>query len=134
MLLRDRWEALLSGHLGVLGTVAAFTEGLPWLDAVQAQLDQRVRQPEHQRGRHCRNHPRVVGAFDAAAGAEPVSPSRRRAERRRSHIRFRFGQARSPRLLANIRSNRSNRNLAALGGIAEAQSSGATRSGSNPPH
>jgi cystathionine beta-lyase len=38
-LLTERWEALLSGHLGVLGSVAAFTEGLPWLDAALAQLD-----------------------------------------------------------------------------------------------
>jgi cysteine-S-conjugate beta-lyase len=39
-LLTERWEALLAGHLGVLGTVAAFTESLPWLDAVVHQLDE----------------------------------------------------------------------------------------------
>jgi cystathionine beta-lyase len=39
-LLTDRWEALLASHLGVLASVAAFTEGLPWLDAVLGQLDQ----------------------------------------------------------------------------------------------
>jgi cystathionine beta-lyase len=38
-LLAERWEALLAGHLGILGSVAAFTEGLPWLDAALAQLD-----------------------------------------------------------------------------------------------
>jgi len=39
-LLEQRWEALLASHLGVLASVAAFTEGLPWLDAVLGQLDQ----------------------------------------------------------------------------------------------
>jgi cysteine-S-conjugate beta-lyase len=39
-LLEERWEALLAAHLGVLASVAAFTEGLPWLDAVLHQLDQ----------------------------------------------------------------------------------------------
>jgi cysteine-S-conjugate beta-lyase len=39
-LLAERWEAFLCGHLGVLGSVAAFTEGLPWLDAALAQLDE----------------------------------------------------------------------------------------------
>jgi cystathionine beta-lyase len=39
-LLTDRWEALLASHLGVLASVAAFTEGLPWLDAVLGQLDE----------------------------------------------------------------------------------------------
>lgn len=39
-LLAERWEALLPGHLGVLASVAAFTDGLPWLDALIAQLDQ----------------------------------------------------------------------------------------------
>jgi len=39
-LLEDRWEALLAAHLGVLASVAAFTEGLPWLDAVLGQLDE----------------------------------------------------------------------------------------------
>jgi len=38
--LAERWEALLAGHLGILGSVAAFTEGLPWLDAALAQLDE----------------------------------------------------------------------------------------------
>ena len=39
-LLEERWEALVAAHLGVLASVAAFTEGLPWLDAVLHQLDQ----------------------------------------------------------------------------------------------
>jgi cysteine-S-conjugate beta-lyase len=39
-LLEERWEALLAGHLGVLASVAAFTDGLPWLDAVLGQLDE----------------------------------------------------------------------------------------------
>jgi cysteine-S-conjugate beta-lyase len=39
-LLAERWEAFLCGHLGVLGSVAAFTEGLPWLDAALAQLNE----------------------------------------------------------------------------------------------
>jgi len=39
-LLEERWEALLASHLGVLASVAAFTEGLPWLDAVLGQLDE----------------------------------------------------------------------------------------------
>jgi len=39
-LLAERWEALLASHLGVLASVAAFTQGLPWLDAVLGQLDQ----------------------------------------------------------------------------------------------
>ncbi|MEP7023322.1 MAG: aminotransferase class I/II-fold pyridoxal phosphate-dependent enzyme [Actinomycetota bacterium] len=38
--LADRWEALLAGHLGVIATVAAFEQSLPWLDAVLAQLGQ----------------------------------------------------------------------------------------------
>ncbi len=38
--LAERWEAFLPGHLGVLASVAAFTDGLPWLDAVRAQLDE----------------------------------------------------------------------------------------------
>jgi len=39
-LLTERWEALLASHLGVLATVAAFTDALPWLDAVVAQIDE----------------------------------------------------------------------------------------------
>ena len=39
-LLEERWEALVAAHLGVLASVAAFTEGLPWLDAVLHQLDE----------------------------------------------------------------------------------------------
>jgi cystathionine beta-lyase len=39
-LLDERWEALLAAHLGVLASVAAFSESLPWLDAVLAQLDE----------------------------------------------------------------------------------------------
>jgi cystathionine beta-lyase len=38
-LLTQRTEALLPGHLGVLASVAAFTEGWPWLDAAVRQLD-----------------------------------------------------------------------------------------------
>ncbi len=39
-LLAERWEALLAGNLGVLASVAAFADSLPWLDAVLAQLDE----------------------------------------------------------------------------------------------
>jgi cysteine-S-conjugate beta-lyase len=39
-LLEERWEALLASHLGVLASAAAFTKGLPWLDAVLSQLDE----------------------------------------------------------------------------------------------
>jgi len=39
-LLAERWEALLSSHLGLLGSVAAFTRSLPWLDAAVAQIDE----------------------------------------------------------------------------------------------
>lgn len=39
-LLAERWEALLAAHLGVIATVAAFTDGLRWLDAARAQLDE----------------------------------------------------------------------------------------------
>jgi cysteine-S-conjugate beta-lyase len=39
-LLAQRWEALLAGHLGVLASVAAFGESLPWLDAALGQLDE----------------------------------------------------------------------------------------------
>lgn len=39
-ILRERWNALLPGNLGVLATVAAFTCGLAWLDAMLAQLDE----------------------------------------------------------------------------------------------
>jgi cysteine-S-conjugate beta-lyase len=38
--LEERWEALLPGQVGVLGSVAAFAESLPWLDALLAQLDE----------------------------------------------------------------------------------------------
>ena len=38
--LAERWEALLAGHLGVLASVAAFEQSLPWLDALLAQLDE----------------------------------------------------------------------------------------------
>jgi cysteine-S-conjugate beta-lyase len=37
--LEERWEALTPGQLGVLGSVAAFADSLPWLDALLAQLD-----------------------------------------------------------------------------------------------
>jgi cysteine-S-conjugate beta-lyase len=39
-LLEERWEALLAAHLGVLASVAAFTDGQPWLDAALRQLDE----------------------------------------------------------------------------------------------
>jgi cysteine-S-conjugate beta-lyase len=39
-LLTQRWEALLSGHLGIIASLAAFRDGLPWLDALRAQLDE----------------------------------------------------------------------------------------------
>src|SRR5262249_30739119 len=39
-LLEQRWEALLAAHLGVHASVAAFTDGLPWLDAALGQLDE----------------------------------------------------------------------------------------------
>jgi cysteine-S-conjugate beta-lyase len=38
--LAERWEALLCSHLGLLGSVAAFSESVPWLDAVVAQIDE----------------------------------------------------------------------------------------------
>lgn len=38
-LLAERWEALLCSHLGLLGSVAAFTQSLAWLDAAVAQID-----------------------------------------------------------------------------------------------
>jgi cysteine-S-conjugate beta-lyase len=41
--LAERWEALLCSHLGLLGSVAAFTEALPWLDAAVAQIDRNRR-------------------------------------------------------------------------------------------
>ncbi|HEY7146652.1 MAG TPA: aminotransferase class I/II-fold pyridoxal phosphate-dependent enzyme [Streptosporangiaceae bacterium] len=37
--LAERWEALVPASVGVLASVAAFTAGLPWLDAVTSQLD-----------------------------------------------------------------------------------------------
>ncbi|MGD0375051.1 MAG: aminotransferase class I/II-fold pyridoxal phosphate-dependent enzyme [Streptosporangiaceae bacterium] len=39
----DRWDALLASHLGLLATVAAFSEALPWLDAALGQLDENRR-------------------------------------------------------------------------------------------
>src|SRR5262249_59614972 len=33
-LIEQRWEAFLAAHLGILASVAAFTDGLPWLDAM----------------------------------------------------------------------------------------------------
>ncbi len=38
--LAERWEALLAGQVGVLASAAAFTESLPWLDALVGQLDE----------------------------------------------------------------------------------------------
>lgn len=63
-LLAQRWEALLAGHLGVLATVAAFTGGLPWLDAALAQLDQNRHLLGRLLGRHL---PRVRYAPPAAS-------------------------------------------------------------------
>ncbi len=39
-LLTERWEALLSSHLGVLASIAAFRQAVDWLDAAVAQIDQ----------------------------------------------------------------------------------------------
>jgi cystathionine beta-lyase len=41
--LDERWEALVPGQVGVLGSVAAFADALPWLDALIAQLDENRR-------------------------------------------------------------------------------------------
>ncbi len=38
-MIAQRWESLLAAHLGVLASVAAFTQSLPWLDAALRQLD-----------------------------------------------------------------------------------------------
>lgn len=38
--LQERWDALIPGQLGVIGSVAAFTSSLPWLDALLTQLDE----------------------------------------------------------------------------------------------
>jgi cystathionine beta-lyase len=37
-LVAGRWDSLLASHLGVLASVAAFTQSLDWLDAVRQQL------------------------------------------------------------------------------------------------
>jgi cysteine-S-conjugate beta-lyase len=37
-LLNERWEALLAGHHGVLASIAAFRQSLPWLDAAVGQI------------------------------------------------------------------------------------------------
>jgi cysteine-S-conjugate beta-lyase len=37
--LRQRWDALLASHLGVLATIAALRSARHWLDAVVAQID-----------------------------------------------------------------------------------------------
>ncbi len=39
-LMSERWEALLAGQVGVLASVAAFSESLGWLDALLGQLDE----------------------------------------------------------------------------------------------
>jgi len=39
-IIQDRWDALLAAHLGVLASAAAFTQALPWLDAVLGQLQE----------------------------------------------------------------------------------------------
>jgi cysteine-S-conjugate beta-lyase len=41
--LAERWEALLPGQVGVLASVAAFTQAQPWLDALLAQVDENRR-------------------------------------------------------------------------------------------
>lgn len=41
--LAERWEALLCSHLGLLASVAAFTQAESWLDAVVAQIDENRR-------------------------------------------------------------------------------------------
>jgi cystathionine beta-lyase len=41
--LAERWESLLASNLGLLGSVAAFSDGQPWLDAVIGQLDENRR-------------------------------------------------------------------------------------------
>jgi cystathionine beta-lyase len=38
--LERRWEPLLASHLGILATIAAFSEGGPWLDAARDQIDE----------------------------------------------------------------------------------------------
>jgi cysteine-S-conjugate beta-lyase len=39
-MLSERWEALLPANVGVLASVGAFTQGLPWLDAAIGQIDE----------------------------------------------------------------------------------------------
>jgi cysteine-S-conjugate beta-lyase len=51
-LLAERWEALLAGHLGVLASVAAFADSLPWLDVMLAQLDENRRYLSRLLGEH----------------------------------------------------------------------------------
>jgi cystathionine beta-lyase len=41
--IRERWDALLPSHLGVIGSIAAYREAAGWLDAVVAQLDENRR-------------------------------------------------------------------------------------------
>ena len=38
-MLRERWDALLASHLGVLASVAALRNARSWLDAAVAQID-----------------------------------------------------------------------------------------------
>ena len=38
--IRERWDALLPSHLGVIGSIAAYREAVGWLDAAVAQLDE----------------------------------------------------------------------------------------------
>lgn len=38
--LKERWDALIPGQLGVIASIAAFARSLPWLDAVVGQLDE----------------------------------------------------------------------------------------------
>ena len=51
-LLEERWEALLPASVGVLASAAAFTEGLPWLDALAGQLDENRTVLTHLLARH----------------------------------------------------------------------------------
>ena len=80
-LLEERAEALLAAHLGVLASVAAFTEGRPWLDAALGQLDENrallaglLR--EHLPGGRVRaapgQLPGLAGLPGAGAGRRPV--------------------------------------------------------------
>jgi cysteine-S-conjugate beta-lyase len=55
--IRERWDALVPSHLGVIGSVAAYREAAGWLDAAVAQLDEN----RWQLGRLLREHLPGVG-------------------------------------------------------------------------